>query len=517
MTSNQMVSGAVALPLRFLRDIKKSLTINSYNVSTGGYDTSRLYKLTSKYVYVPRKFAYDRYDNIHVDVSEGEVLNVNSSIVLRDYQSAFVARIMKGIKDKTYTYPFCDMLIQAHTGSGKTVMALEIAKRLNRSFIVLVDSNILKEQWIDSIVKFYGISRESIGILQGKNTPIEATICIGMIQSLYDKPKDASFYSRFGLVILDEVHSVGAEHFSNVLMQFSAYYKIGISATVERTDAFSKTLHVHFGDIAADLDRTHTKSRVYVVEYPKVLSWYANISGKNGRFYTELSNDSTRNSLVADILCRYKDRDALIISTNIMQLTVIKSLLMDRGIAENDIGLVVGYDLVCKYEKDPTPMSFPEGVYDVGVDFTPVKLQLVKKRVSKKDLANRKNCKYILSTYSMLSKAVDIPRLSLGIDAVPRSKMTQVHGRILRPYKDKKIPLWVTIEDIKSYKALYMYSKRLGDFTDSNVEIFKWHMVKNTVVQLDLKTEQLRVKQEVDVLKQMRIETVQGVHYLKIA
>jgi superfamily II DNA or RNA helicase len=134
-------------------------------------------------------------------------------------------------------------------------------------------------------------------------------------------------------------------------------------------------------------------------------------------------------------------------------------------------------------------------------------LQLVKKRLNNQTLTERKETKRIIfATYGMFGKAVDVPRLSAGIDLTPRSRVVQVHGRILRVEASKKTPIWVTLRDFNSYKAEYQFLQRLGEYDKSNGEVHLWLPGKGKK-RKDLKQLTSEVRKRHKLLKEAVIQT----------
>jgi hypothetical protein len=57
------------------------------------------------------------------------------------------------------------------------------------------------------------------------------------------------------------------------------------------------------------------------------------------------------------------------------------------------------------------------------------------------------SCQIIFATYQIFSKGVDVPRLDMGVEALPSGNVLQPVGRILRLSPDKPTPEWYAIDD----------------------------------------------------------------------
>ncbi len=476
-----ILSGSVWIPKHLERkEVTKDLTIEMYNVVSEEVSHVKLFQRTRLGIHVPRQYGLDYLKRIGAEppkdqTAPGRKVTFPKQVLLYDYQEPFV----NAICDRRYKWN--DTVAEAATGKGKTVMSLAAICRIGVTALVVVDQEFIKTQWVNQAKKFLGLKDEDIGYLQGKKCDYEGKkLVIGMIQSLYNREYEEEVYRYFGVVVFDEVHTAGAEQFSKVLMQFSAEYRFGVSATPDRTDALQKALTYNLGKVTVSLGHKHEMSHVRYVLYDGVTSFYANVSPKAGRFLTELISDPYRNDLLSDMLIAFykQGRDVLAISDRIEQLDTVMALCQIKGISAAEMGIVAGYEMVWKYAKDATPSSKPEG-WVKGTEYTPVCVQQVKKRVPREVLEERKGAVRILfSTYGMFGKAVDVPRLSAGVDMTPRSKAKQVHGRILRPSDGKLIPIWGTVRDFMSYRAEYQFSNRLTEYAEGSVEIYQWHLEK---------------------------------------
>jgi superfamily II DNA or RNA helicase len=71
-------------------------------------------------------------------------------------------------------------------------------------------------------------------------------VTVGMVQSLR-KPLYSAFVKQWGLVLLDEAHHAPAYTFKQLLNQFPAKYRYGLTATPNRRDGLSFVLYAVLG------------------------------------------------------------------------------------------------------------------------------------------------------------------------------------------------------------------------------------------------------------------------------
>lgn len=366
-------------------------------------------------------------------------------------------------------------LLGDFTVTHNTAGALILASRLRRTTLIVVDQENLKDQWIEALVKHFGFKPSEIGSIQGTRCDYEGkAVCIAMLQTLSQKEYPPEVYDYFGFMIVDEVHTAGAPTFSVVLMDFSATTRIGVSATIKRPDGLQRALDYNLGRVRVYVHDQHAESSVYVIDSHTVYSFYANISPKVGRFVTEVSEDAGRNLLAAEAVVSLYDtgRDVLVLGDRIEQLQHLLDLCSYLGLPRGELGLYTGYMPVYRFAKDPSPARRPSG-WERGTEYTPISLQLISKRIPKPRLKQvKETARVIFATYGMFSKGVDEPRLSAGVDVTPRARSEQVQGRILRVLKGKLEPIWATIRDRSSYRALYSMTGRIKDYQTNNARVY---------------------------------------------
>lgn len=103
-------------------------------------------------------------------------------------------------------------------------------------------------QWIERIQQFLPGAR--IGKIQGQIIDIDnKDIVLCMLQSLVLKDYPSSIFDSFGLTIIDEVHHISSETFSNALFKVVTKYMLGLSATMNRKDGTTKVFKMFLGPV----------------------------------------------------------------------------------------------------------------------------------------------------------------------------------------------------------------------------------------------------------------------------
>ena len=461
------------------------------------------------FICVPRQYGLALCNKLGIEwedhTSSGVPVSFPKVPVPREYQIQTLDDIVQACDN------YYDFLFRAHTGWGKTIGALIVAARLGVSTLIIVDQDNLADQWVERLTdpSLFGLNPEDIGRIQGKKCDYEGKpVTIAMVQTLAQKKFDEEVYRYHGLVISDEVHTIGAPTFSQVLTQFAATWRIGISATPKRRDGLQKALDHNLGKVRVAADKEHKESAVYMIYHDTVYSWYGNVSPKVGRILTEIADDGFRNLKLADaVVWLYETgRDVLVLGDRIEQLKELGCLLKYMGVEEDRIGLYTGEDPVFRLTKDPRPARRPKG-YVRDTEYTPLKYERVRKKVPKARLKQvLRESKIILATYGMFQKGVDEPMLAGGADATPRGTSEQQMGRIQREVAGKHMPIWVTIVDRQNYRLLNSFLGRAQEYVKNNSRLFEWGE-DGGLTECEPKRLFAEIRNRINELKAMRIET----------
>jgi superfamily II DNA or RNA helicase len=146
-------------------------------------------------------------------------------------------------------------VIEAGTGSGKTVMALALIASRRQPTCVVVHTRELLYQWQERARQFLGVEPGQVG--DGRFAPAPLTIAI--VNSA--RKRVAELVGLFGQLIVDECHRVPANLFTEVVSRFDCHYLLGLSATAFRSDHEStKLIYFFMGDRLHRVDQEELKA-----------------------------------------------------------------------------------------------------------------------------------------------------------------------------------------------------------------------------------------------------------------
>lgn len=389
----------VVAPEHILTELKKKLTIPTTGIYQKGNNNICLYIEEKDALKVPIGIIDENKIPNSFFERDWEKVTYNHKITLREKQTYLVNKFLERLK--------IGGILCAKTGTGKSVMGLYIAHKLEYKTLIVVPLVSLVRQWKDLILKFTDIREDEIGIIQGNvcNTKGKK-ICIGMLHTL-SKCK-YNLENEFGTVIYDEVHKLGAETFSVVARMFNARYRIGLSATPRRKDGADKVFFYNIGDIISYDGKLDVTPDIVMLYYTHVESRgeynYWNNEFNLGKYLTKLSIAKNRNNIIVNIIVELfkKNRTILVLCDRINHVKFLEKELKLRKISS--IGIWTG--------------------------------------------AEKRKDKIIIATHGSCGMGVDIPELDTVIFASPRADVEQPVGRILRAMPDKNKPLVIDIVDL---------------------------------------------------------------------
>lgn len=331
---------------------------------------------------------------------------------LRPYQEQAVATIL----DHSFG------VLEAGTGSGKTVMALAVMARRRQPALILVHNKELLRQWRQRIEQFLGVEAGQAGDGVFDIRPITVAIVNTAKKHLHTLP------GQFGQLVVDECHRVPASLFTDVVSAFDCRYMLGLSATAfRREDGMTRLIHIYMGDRVHAVDGRMLAASGAVVRpelEQRPTGFLYGYQGEYPKLIKALAGNLQRNRLIVDdilALIRHGHRGTiLVVSDRVAHCQALADLLQAGGV----IAPVL------------TGQSPPETRADLVADVQAGKVAV------------------LVATLQLIGEGFDCPDLSTLILATPikfEGRLLQVVGRIMRPsvgkrarvidYVDENIPV----------------------------------------------------------------------------
>ncbi|MDP8268215.1 MAG: DEAD/DEAH box helicase [Candidatus Tenebribacter davisii] len=341
---------------------------------------------------------------------------------LRHYQTL-------AVNDMVTRYP-CGVL-EAATGSGKTICALGIIARRNQPTLIIVHSKELLYQWQEAIKTFL---HYDCGLIGAGKCDIK-DISVGIINTV--KNRLGLLTKRFGMIVLDECHRSPSASFSETLQEFPARHYLGLSATTFRNDGLGNAIFAHIGHKLHTVDKEMLHNTGAVLK-PKIIRVETDF--KVGKCFADEANmayssiikklceDAVRNNLIATKIkhdLKQFKQNIIVVSDRVAHCKRIAEILRSKNIKNHVLSGSTG-------KKD--------------------RMNIVS------DVKSGK-CKVLIASISLISEGFDSPNLSALFLTTPvafSGRVLQVAGRILRPDKNDKSKV-----------------PRIFDFRDVNVNVLR--------------------------------------------
>ena len=375
------------------------------------------YEESSEFLKLPRGlkeklFEYLNYNLVKYKIIDNRVFEKIETkrilFTLRAEQEDAIKEILK------YDSSIC----VAPPGFGKTLIGAKIFEQRAVKTLIIVNKNMLLDQWISRFVDYFGYKKSDIGFLGKSQNRLNGNIDIATMQSLNNIPELVENYTQ---VIVDECHHIPALTFEQIVKNFKGKYILGLSATPNRKDELDPILYQQLGNISYEYKKpkTHT-NRLLVIktEFTSSADNYAAI-------INELVSNEDRNRQIVKTIKENIDRKILLLSDRIEHLNLLENIL--------------------KEEK---------------IDFVSVHGSQNKKE-QVENMQKVKTSSLILATSSFFGEGIDFPHLNTIIFATPISfygRLIQYLGRIGRGNQEC---LAIDFLDSKNAMLNSTYKKRL--------------------------------------------------------
>ncbi len=142
------------------------------------------------------------------------------------------------------------------TATGKTHIGIEALTRISESAIIVAPTIELIQQWRTTLEKSLGIR---IGQLGGDVRDIQ-DITVSTYDSAFLLAEKLG--NRFRFLLADEVHHMASEQYSQIAKMYAAPYRLGLTATYERSDGLHEMLAPYMGGKVFELGYEELKDNI---------------------------------------------------------------------------------------------------------------------------------------------------------------------------------------------------------------------------------------------------------------
>lgn len=330
-----------------------------------------------------------------------------------------------------------DGLLIAPTGTGKTPIMLEIARRLGQPTLWLTHRVALMEQAAESAIKIFGATPGYAGDGKWDIQPLTFAI----VNTLARKEVE-DLVKLFGTVIIDEAHLFAAKYYLGPVFQLQPKYMLATTATPNRRDGFFSMINYTVGPILHQVSEEEADIMdpiVNLVKMPQEEFSSTDVDRLRGK----LGESKLRNEKITEKLCSLIDAD---------RKTLVFAIDKDHA----------------KLLKKELSTSRPDAVIEVIIYNT--------KGKERKDILTRakRGEVDVLLTVKIAREGLDVPAMTTGFHTRPHDDadtLNQEMGRVRRTDPSKTLCEWYDCVDFGNEVLVGLAKKRLSYYKTKGFKI----------------------------------------------
>ncbi|MEW6429177.1 MAG: DEAD/DEAH box helicase [Thermodesulfobacteriota bacterium] len=352
---------------------------------------------------------------------------------LRPYQQAAVAALLRrefGV-------------LEAATGSGKTVIALAAIAAREQPTLIVVHTKELLYQWQERIASFLGIEA---GLIGDGHAEVGA-VTVGIVNSIKKSAPDLA--KKTGMLVVDECHRVPASLFTEVVTAFACRYMLGLSATAFRSDGLSRLITYYLGEVSHRVDQQMLEESGAILRpayLQKPTAFTCRYRGDYQELLKKLTADPGRNrQIVADIVqaCRETKSTVLVVSDRVAHCELLERMLQAEGIAT----ILLTGQLAAGQRQ--------EAVQRIG----------------------QGRAEAVIATIQLIGEGFDCAGLDTLFLTTPikfSGRLLQVVGRILRPAAGKTATVHDYVDQVGVLRKSALLRRSLFEATEAEAPLFAY-------------------------------------------
>ena len=323
-------------------------------------------------------------------------------------------------------------ILQAKCGSGKSIMALEIIRRIGYKALIICHTKELLNQFKDYLVNDFGLQKGEYGIIAGGKVEIGLLVTVALRQTLVNIDL-LQYKYEWGTIIVDECHNIAGNvsyvsQYQKILSNLASQYRYGLSATPFRADGLTKCMYSIINKVKYTINESEIADKIIKAVIQPIytnfeIPYYAqNTDGTLDyvKLPTALAEDKDRNKLILDLLKENKNNYCIILSDRLVGLQLLHDELGE--------GLIIDGSKNTKKAKQERE-------------------EAIEKMRNKEE-------HYLFATLQLAREGLDIKplnRLFLIAPTKNKAVLIQAVGRVERADKGKDIPIVYDFVDLDIY------------------------------------------------------------------
>ena len=384
-------------------------------------------------------------ENVDIVFGKRDRVDYGEPIPLYDYQKQAVDEVVR----RRYG------ILQAPAGCGKTQMGLAVIQKHGYKALWLTHTKDLLNQSKERAERY--MDKSLMGTITDGKVDIGKGITFATVQTM-SKMDLREYRNEWGVIVVDEVHRVcasanGMAMFQKVLNSLAAGLKVGLSASVHRSDGLIRATFALIGRVIYTVPDEAVKAlvepvSVCIVQTDAVMPEDA-IRDDGTLVWARLINglcaDADRNSVIANKIIENRDYSCLILSDRLSHLETLMGMLPDDMRAD---AVMISGKMTSKKGKAEREAAIEQ------------------MRTGEK--------KYLFATYTLAKEGLDVPRLERLFLTTPQKDeavIIQSLGRIARKFEGKAKPVCIDFVDSNIGIMVGMWKKRMRIYRQKGVEM----------------------------------------------
>lgn len=230
-------------------------------------------------------------------------------------------------------------ILKANCGSGKSICAINIIKRIGYKALIIVQTMEILNQFKNYCLEVMNLKKEDIGIIAAGKVEIGSKITLALRQTLC-KVDLIQYKYEWGTIILDECQNISSNpscitQYEKILNNLAAPYRISLSATPKRMDGLTNSMYALCGKVKHEITSQEVADKTIKAEIKPIYTNYEIpeecIKWDGTLDYiqlpTSMATNFDRNQLIVKYLKENKDNYCLILSDRLIGLENLHNLL----------------------------------------------------------------------------------------------------------------------------------------------------------------------------------------------
>lgn len=375
-------------------------------------------------------------DNV-LDLVPCPLLNFKAE--LKDYQEEAVNAWVKAGRRGIIVMP---------TGSGKTFVAMKAISMVSEATLVVVPTLDLMDQWATAALDLLDVE---VGLYGGGEHTL-GPVTVATYDTAYLRAEELG--NKFSLIVFDEVHHLPSPGYSHIAEMSAAPYRMGLTATPERSDGLHVELNRLIGGVRYEVPIKDLAGR-HLAEY-EIKRVLVDLTPEEKKEYEEAYNTYV-NYLKENNLSMTSPEDfrklVLRSGRDPKARTALLARHRARTISINSSSKLEALAKILENHANDRIIIFTEHnslVYRVSSAFLiPAITHKTPKKERREILKNFKEGVYrAVVTSKVLDEGVDVPEANVGVilgGSGSKREFIQRLGRLLRKREGKRAILYEVV------------------------------------------------------------------------